>query len=62
MNFLGRGFKTVEFSLEDLFFRQIRGVQRKLLPVFTAFQVPSAGNYQYIKVAYLVMACQTTSR
>lgn len=37
-------------------FRQIRGVQRKLLFAFALFPVPRAKNNQYIKVTYLGVA------
>lgn len=37
-------------------FRQVRGLQGKPLPAFAIFQVPSAPNSQYTKVAYLGVA------
>ena len=33
------------------------GVQRKPLPAFAVFQVPTAQNNQYTKVAYFRVAC-----
>ena len=38
-------------------FRHIREVQRKSLPAFAVFQVPSAQSSQYTKVAYFGVAC-----
>ena len=38
-------------------FRQIRGVERKPLPEFAVFQVPTSRNSQCAKVAYLGVAC-----
>lgn len=37
-------------------FRQIRGLQRKPLPEFVVFQVPTYQNNQYITEAYFVVA------
>lgn len=37
MKFLGRGLKQLSSLWTSLFFRQIRKVQRKLLPAFTVF-------------------------
>ena len=38
-------------------FKQIKEVQRKLLPAFAILQMPSAQNSQYAKAAYFGVAC-----
>ena len=43
-------------SRESLF-RHIRRVQRKPLPAFVAFQVPTAQNNQYTKATCIEVAC-----
>lgn len=53
MKLLGRRFQTVEFTLGNLVFRQIRRVLRKPLPAFTAFQVCLVQIYQSIMGAYV---------
>lgn len=47
---------TTEFPLEDLCLGESRKIQRKPLLTFTAFQMTSAQNNQYIKVVYFGMA------
>ena len=41
-------------------FRQMMGVQRKPLPAFAGFQMPTAQNNQYTKVAYFEVALCAT--